>query len=475
MLTLAHFFRVLTGDDTAMGRATAVTNVVTDSRDAQAGSVFVALSGENVDGHAFVTDAFERGAVAALVERPMANYTAIDLRQNAEALTVSEFSTPVCLVVDDVLAALQAVAKAWRTQFNIRIIGITGSVGKTSTKELTYSVLSQRYNTLKSPGNKNSIIGLPPVLLDLRPEHERAVFEMSMYVQGEIARLCELAPPAVGVVTIIGPVHLERAGSMEAIVAAKQELVEALPTDGVAVLNKDDERVMSMVPHTPARIFTYGLDDSADLWADDIHSMGLDGMRFTLHYGGEALRVQVPLIGRHSVHTALRATAVGLIEGLAWEEIIAGLQATTAAQLRLVAAPGPNGSVIIDDTYNASPDSTLAALNLLADLDGRHVAVLGDMLELGYMEEEGHRIVGRRAADVAQVLVAVGPRAHWIGEEALAVGMNPQQVFIVERTDEAIPILEGLIQANDFVLVKGSLGMHMDRIVAALGRDGVAE
>jgi UDP-N-acetylmuramoyl-tripeptide--D-alanyl-D-alanine ligase len=323
MLTLAHFFRVLTGDDTAMGRATAVTNVVTDSRDAQAGSVFVALSGENVDGHAFVTDAFERGAVAALVERPMANYTAIDLRQNAEALTVSEFSTPVCLVVDDVLAALQAVAKAWRTQFNIRIIGITGSVGKTSTKELTYSVLSQRYNTLKSPGNKNSIIGLPPVLLDLRPEHERAVFEMSMYVQGEIARLCELAPPAVGVVTIIGPVHLERAGSMEAIVAAKQELVEALPTDGVAVLNKDDERVMSMVPHTPARIFTYGLDDSADLWADDIHSMGLDGMRFTLHYGGEALRVQVPLIGRHSVHTALRATAVGLIEGLAWEEIIA--------------------------------------------------------------------------------------------------------------------------------------------------------
>jgi UDP-N-acetylmuramoyl-tripeptide--D-alanyl-D-alanine ligase len=232
---------------------------------------------------------------------------------------------------------------------------------------------------------------------------------------------------------------------------------------------------MSMVPHTPARIFTYGLDDSADLWADDIHSMGLDGMRFTLQYGGEALRVQVPLIGRHSVHTALRATAVGLIEGLAWEEIIAGLQATTAAQLRLVAAPGPNGSVIIDDTYNASPDSTLAALNLLADLDGRHVAVLGDMLELGYMEEEGHRIVGRRAADVAQVLVAVGPRAHWIGEEALAVGMNPQQVFIVERTDEAIPLLEGLIQANDFVLVKGSLGMHMDRIVAALGRDGVTE
>ena len=473
MLTLAHFFKVLRGDDTGMGRDTAVTDVVTDSRDVQAGSLFVALPGEKVDGHSFVADAFERGAVAALVERPVDGCPAIDLRQAADALEAFEGATPVCLLVDDVLAALQAVAKAWREQFNTRIIGITGSVGKTSTKELAYSVLSQRYRTLKSPGNKNSIIGLPPVLLALRPEHERAVFEMSMYVQGEIAKLCELAPPSVGVVTIIGPVHLERAGSMQAIVAAKQELVEALPAEGVAVLNKDDERVMSMAPHTAARVFTYGLDDSADLWADNIHSMGLDGMRFTLHYGGEALHVQVPLIGRHSVHTALRAAAVGLVEGLAWEEIIAGLQATTAAQLRLVAAPGPKGSVIIDDTYNASPDSTMAALNLLADLNGRHVAVLGDMLELGYMEEEGHRIVGRRAADVAQLLVTVGPRAYWIGEEALTVGMNPQRVFMVESTEEAIPLLEGLIEANDFVLVKGSLGMRMDRIVAALGRDGV--
>ena len=475
MLTLAHFFKTLLGEDTAMGQATSVSDVVTDSRDAQMGSLFVALPGEKVDGHDFVADAFARGSVAALVERPVGDYPVVDLRQGRVELPTAEIPIPVCLIVVDVLAALQAAAKAWRLQFSTRIIGITGSVGKTSTKELTYSVLSQRYRTLKSPGNKNSIIGLPPVLLALRPEHERAVFEMSMYVQGEIARLCELALPVVGVVTIIGPVHLERAGSMEAIVAAKQELVEALPVDGVAVLNKDDERVMSMAAHTPALIFTYGLDDSADLWADSIHSMGLDGMRFTLHYGDESLHVQVPLIGRHSVHTALRAAAVGLIEGLTWEEIIAGLQATTAAQLRLVAAPGPRGSVIIDDTYNASPDSTLAALNLLADLDGRRVAVLGDMLELGYMEEEGHRIVGRRAADVAQLLVAVGSRAYWIGEEALAVGMNPQQVFIVDSTEEAIPLLERLIEADDFILVKGSLGMRMDRIVAALGRDGVIE
>ncbi|MCB8944705.1 MAG: UDP-N-acetylmuramoyl-tripeptide--D-alanyl-D-alanine ligase [Ardenticatenaceae bacterium] len=475
MLTLAHFFQVLAG--VTLGGETAVTNVITDSRDAQPGSLFVALPGEKVDGHEYVAQAFEGGAVAALVERPplqseVANYHTLDLRQPDALTEVLTIPTPVCLVVDDTLAALQAAAQAWREQFNTRIIGITGSVGKTSTKELVYSVLSQRYRTLKSPGNKNSIIGLPPVLLDLRPEHERAVLEMSMYVPGEIARLCELAPPSVGVVTIIGPVHLERAGSMEAIVAAKQELIEALPAEGVAILNKDDKRVMSMANHTDARIFTYGLDPTADLWADEIHSMGLDGMRFTLHHATETLRVQVPLIGRHSVHTALRAAAVGLVEGLAWDEIIAGLQTQSAAQLRMVAAPGPHGSIIIDDTYNASPDSTMAALNLLADLNGRHVAVLGDMLELGYMEEAGHRLVGRRAADVAQILVAVGQRGYWIGEEALKVGMNPQNVFLAEDTETATKFLEELIEANDVVLIKGSLGMRMDRIVTAIGTDG---
>jgi UDP-N-acetylmuramoyl-tripeptide--D-alanyl-D-alanine ligase len=365
---------------------------------------------------------------------------------------------------------MQAVAQAWREQFEVNVVGITGSVGKTSTKELTYSVLSQRYRTLKSPGNRNSVLGLPPVLLQLRPEHEYAVFEMGMYTTGEIARLCELTRPTIGVVTMIGPVHLERAGSMEAIVAAKQELVEALPADGTAILNKDNARTMSMAAHTPARVFTYGLNPSADLWADNIQSMGLEGIRFTMHQGREALSVQVPLLGRHSVHTSLRAAAVGLNAGLSWEEIVAGL-ASSQAQLRLVAAPGPNGSTLIDDTYNSSPDSAMAALNLLKDLDGRHVAVLGDMLELGYMEEEGHRLVGRRAADVAQVLVTMGQRARRIGEEALKIGMPADRVFMVDDAETAVSTLQEIILPGDMVLIKGSLGMNMSRIVAALGAD----
>ena len=166
-------------------------------------------------------------------------------------------------------------------------------------------MLSQRYNTFKSPGNRNSIIGLPAALFDLRPEHERAVLEMGMYSTAEIARLCEIARPQIGVITNIGPAHLERAGSMDTIVAAKRELVEALPADGTAILNMDDERVMSMVPYTSAAIFTYGLDNRADLWADNIHSMGLDGVSFTLHHGREDISLSIPLLGRHSVHTAL--------------------------------------------------------------------------------------------------------------------------------------------------------------------------
>jgi UDP-N-acetylmuramoyl-tripeptide--D-alanyl-D-alanine ligase len=468
MLTLDFFLKVLTDRETT-GNTPAVSCVVVDSREAVPDSLFVALPGEKVDGHNYVAEAFANGAIAALVEREIPNLPTIDLRSGHQTQEIHTISPPICLLVNDTTTAMQDAAQAWRAQFNTKVIGITGSVGKSSTKELTHSVLSQRYNTLKSPGNRNSILGLPPVLLQLRPEHEYAVLEMGMYTTGEIARLCEMAKPTIGVVTMIGPVHLERAGSMEAIVAAKQELVEALPAEGTAILNKDDVRTMSMAAHTKAQVFTYGLNPSADLWADNIESMGLEGIRFRLHQNREVLNVQVPLIGRHSVHTSLRAAAVGRAVGLRWEDIVAGLS-STPAQLRLIAVPGPNGSTLIDDTYNSSPDSAMAALNLLNDLDGRHVAVLGDMLELGYLEEEGHRLVGRRAADVAQILVTMGKRARWIGEEALKVGLPANQVLMVDDVETAVSTLQEIIQPHDMVLVKGSLGMKMSGIVAALGK-----
>lgn len=468
MLTLAHFLETWMPYQ-ATGQEPVVSSVVVDSREATPGSLFVAFTGEQADGHDYVTDAFARGAVAALVQRPLPAHPTLDTRPGGQEQPV-DFSQSFCLLVDDTLAALQQAAKAWRAKFNAQVIGITGSVGKTTTKELTHTVLSQRYRTLKSPGNRNNEIGLPLTLLELRSHHQRAVLEMGMYATGEISLLCELAQPFIGVVTMIGPVHLERVGSMAGIVKAKRELVEALPPDGYAILNRDDEHVMSMAGHTKAHIFTYGLHENADLWASDIRSMGLEGVQFTLTCGRESLKVKVPLLGRHNVHTALRAAAVGLVEGLAWEEIVVGLTQMTP-QLRLVTVPGPHDSLIIDDTYNSSPDSAMAALNLLQDLDGRKLAVLGDMLELGAVEEASHRLVGRRVADVAEVLVAVGPRGRWIAEEALAVGMSPRQVHLAADVATAVSLLQDLIHEKDTILIKGSLGMRMNRIVDALGKD----
>jgi len=281
--------------------------------------------------------------------------------------------------------------------------------------------------------------------------------------------LARIARPQVGVVTNIGPVHLQRLGTMQAIADAKAELVEALPSDGVAILNQDEPLVRAMAARTTARVFTYGLSSKADLWADEIEGVGLEGIRFMLHYRGEAIHVRAPLLGRHSVHTALRAAAVGLVEGLDWSDIVNGLR-SDSPQLRLVAVQGPNESMLLDDTYNASPASTIAALNLLADLGNRHVAVLGDMLELGSYEEAGHRLVGRRVVEVADLLITVGELGQVIAEEALAAGMPSERVIILPDADAAVRVLPSLVQERDMVLIKGSRGVGLDRLVDALTR-----
>ncbi len=449
-----------------------ISTTVIDSRQAEPGALFIALKGEHADGHDYVADAFSRGAVAAIVERDVTVSGLMwDLTDPARTLP-SAWSLPLVLKAAGSLQALQQVATFWRRQHELRVVGITGSVGKTTTKELAAAVLARRYVTLKSEASYNNEIGLPLALMHLTNEHERAVLEMGMYDVGEIAGLARIARPHVGVVTIIGPVHLERARTIERIVKAKMELVEALPPtpEGVAILNYDDERVRGMAQATQARVFYYGLSPDADLWADHIEGLGLDGIRFRLHHDGETLHVKIPLLGRHSVHTALRAAAVGLAEGLDWQEIIEGLRGPSA-QLRLVSVPGPKGAIILDDTYNASPASTFAALNLLDELDGRKIAVLGDMLELGGYEREGHEKVGMRALEVADVLITLGPRGHIIGETALRWGMPADHVHILEENAEVVTLLEQMVTGDDVILVKGSRAMRMEEIVNALGRE----
>lgn len=456
-----------------------ISSAVIDSRLASPGSLFIALPGERCDGHDFIGEAVEKGAVAVIAQRaPEIQCTVLSTGELAADPGGWEPAVPVCFVVPDSLAALQQVAAFWRRQHDVRVMGITGSVGKTTSKEVIAAVLNQRYNTLKSEGNYNNEIGLPLTLLHLTAKHEQVVLEMGMYDLGEIARLAEISLPQVGVVTNVGPTHLGRLGTMERIAQAKTELPRALPSadqGGVAILNADDQLVQAMAAETRARVFTYGLDPSADLWAGEIESEGLEGIRFCLHHGQESIHARMPMLGRHSVHTALRAAASGLVEGLAWGEIVAGLR-DQSAQLRLVAVPGPAGSTILDDTYNSSPASCIAALTVLNELAGlerdvRKIAVLGDMYELGSYEEEAHKVVGRRAREVADLLVTVGRLGRTIGEEALKAGMPADSVHSAESNAEATELLLTLIEpapAGDVILVKGSRGLAMEEIVSAL-------
>ena len=469
MLRLADALEALTGVRPDAG--TEITGAAVDSRQVAPGALFVALPGERMDGHDFVGDAFKRGAAVALIQRDVdANLRTVDLRDGSSAKATADLSTPLCLRVEDSLAALQKIARYWRRKLQLRVVGITGSVGKSTTKEVVAQVLAQRYRTLRSPGNLNNEIGLPLTILGLSREHECAVLEMGFYVPGEISFLCDIALPQVGVITNVGMVHAERAGSQEAIARGKSELVQSLPPapEGTAILNFDDPYVRQMQEVTKARIFFYGLTAEADLWADEVQGLGLDGIRFRLHYQKEMMHVHVPMIGRHSVETALRGTGVGLVEGLAWQEILQGLQ-QGQTQLRLVAVRSDAGALLLDDTYNATPESMLAALNLLSDLEGeRKIAVLGDMLELGQYEQHGHNIVGLRAAQVADTLLTLGTRAHIYAEAARRAGMKQARILEFENEAQVIDWLQKNLTATDAALIKGSHGMRMDRIVAAL-------
>jgi UDP-N-acetylmuramoyl-tripeptide--D-alanyl-D-alanine ligase len=484
-LTLADVIAALTGGQPAPEAVPAVgiSSAVVDSRLARESSLFVALRGEQHDGHDFVAQAIANGAVAVIAERPVgpAGCQWLDLRRpSAETRPMPDghrewhlkSGQPVCVGVPDSLAALQQAAAYWRRQHDVTVVGITGSVGKTISKETVAAVVQRRYRTLKSEGNYNNEIGLPLTLLHLTGEHEQAVLEMGMYDLGEIAQLAEIALPRIGVVTNVGPTHLERLGSLERIAQAKAELPRALPPageGGVAILNADDERVRAMAALTRARVFTYGLNPDADLWADEIESHGLEGIRFSFHHDDQAVYAKVPLLGRHSVHAALCAASVALVLGLSWEEIIAGLH-DQPSQLRLAAVPGPCASTILDDTYNASPASSIAALNLLTELSGRKVAVLGDMYELGAYTEEAHRLVGRRAREVVELLVTVGPLGRMIGEEAREAGMAATAIHQVATNAEAAALVRTLVQPGDVILIKGSRGLKMEQIVADLAQ-----
>ena len=466
----AHEVERLTGGLLLRISDRAIRGAAVDSRLIRPGELFVALRGERTDGHRHLAAAARAGAAALLLtDAP----TAAELAALGDVTIVQ---------VPDALRGLHALAAGWRARFDPLVVGITGSIAKTSTKEAVATVLAADRRTLRSEGNQNNEIGLPLTVLRLGPDDEAAVLEMGMYVGGEIGDLARIARPRIGVVTAVLGVHLGRIGSIAAIEDAKAELVEALPPDGVAVLNADDPRVLRMAGRTPARAVTYGFVDDADVGAEDVASAGLDGMRFTLRLPsatpGGALRLlpaTVPALGRLSVHNALAGAAVGLAAGMTPEAIVAALAGGWAAPHRgQVVRVGE--MTIIDDAYNASPASVLAALELLAGLPGRRVAVLGEMLELGAGADAGHREVGRAAAAVCALLCVVGPGAAKIAAGAREAGMAADRIIEAADREDAGARLRLLLGPGDVVLVKASRGVELDLLVdalaAAFGADG---
>ncbi|MEA2026688.1 MAG: UDP-N-acetylmuramoyl-tripeptide--D-alanyl-D-alanine ligase, partial [Chloroflexota bacterium] len=413
---------------------------------------------ERTDGHRFLEDAVAAGATALVVTQEIPG-------DRLDALTASGDVTVVR--VDDAAAALCSVAASYRTRFDPLVVGITGSLAKTSTKEQVAEVLEERFEVLRNPANWNNEIGLPMTLLRLRPEHEVAVLEMGLYTTGEIALLAQLARPSIGIVTAVRGVHLSRAGSIEAIEAGKRELVEALPADGWAILNADDPRVLGMAGDTRARVLTYGFSDAAEVRATDIRSLGAAGMRFKLQLPQGVHEVTTPVLGRHGVHNALAAAAVATCVDMAIDDIIRGLGRDFVMPHRsqLISA---GAWTILDDSYNASPDAVLAALGLLAELPGRRIAVLGEMLELGDAAAAEHRRVGEHAADVADELIVVGEGAQGIADGAIGRGMDTPSVRLAADRDEALSLLLAVLRDGDTVLLKASRGAEFDLLVEKL-------
>jgi len=423
--------------------------VTIDSRQAQADDLFVALPGERHNGHDFIAHAVAGGATGIV----------------AEHLPTGLPPDVTLFQVGNSLAALQALAAYWRAKHDVKVIGITGSLGKTTCKELTAAVLASAFDVIKSEANLNTEIGLPLTLLQLRPDHQRAVLEMGMYGPGEIRLLCQIARPQMGVVTNVGPIHMERLGSLEAIAAAKAELVESLPPEGTAFLNGDDPLVAAMAQRTAARVISFGTTQECDVRGTVLASAGLQGVTFRLACGDESVDVATALPGRHNLHNVLAAATVGLADGLPLRQVAEALEKADVP-LRLRTLAGPNGSTIIDDSYNASPASVLAALDLLAELPGRHLALLGDMRELGAYEEEGHRLVGQRAARGLHALYVVGQRGQLIGEAAQKAGQP--EVHFLRSKEEASAILRKALRQGDHLLVKASRALALETVVEEL-------
>jgi UDP-N-acetylmuramoyl-tripeptide--D-alanyl-D-alanine ligase len=438
---------IVTGDPTCTFSA-----VCTDSRALHGGDMFLALRGETFDGHSFVAEAAKRGATGAIVEEAPPNLP-------------PDFAI---VRVPSTLVALQQLASNYRRSLPLQVVCITGSNGKTSTKDFTWSVLRERFQVTKTEGNLNNHIGLPMTMLRLRGGDRIAVLEIGMNHPGEIAPLAALAQPDAAIITNIGVAHIEHLGTREAIAQEKGALAEVLPPSGTVILNADDDFTPSIAKRTKADALLCGLGQNSAIRATELRQE-LSGMKFRLNGFGRSVEAHLPVLGIHMVRNALLAVGAGHVFGMTLEECAAGLATVQLTKGRLEQKV-VRGIQVLDDSYNANPDSMKAALLTLSQtsINGRRIAVLGRMGELGSESERGHRSVGQCAADLGlDCVITVGADAALIADEAWRGGVA--KIVRAADRDAAVNALREYAHAGDLVLIKGSRSEKMEQIIEALG------
>ncbi len=445
--------RLAAGDPDARFGAVSI-----DTRTLEKGALFVAIRGPHHDAHAYLDRALAGGAGGLVVEAGRGDAGDAD----------------VVLEVDDTTRALGALAAGHRGEFDGPVVGITGSNGKTTTKEMCAAILEQAGPCLRNRGNLNNEYGLPLTLLEREAHHRAAVVELGMNHRGEIARLAAIARPTVGVLTNVGTAHIEHLGSQDAIAVEKGDLLATLPADGTAAVNADDPRCVEQAARTAARVIHFGLAADADVRAEDVRSDS-EGFAFALESPEGRVDVRVPGLGETTVINALAAAAGALAAGASLAQVRAGLAGYVPADGRMQRHSLPRGVELIDDSYNANPQSVAAALQSLARLKGRGraLAVLGDMGELGAESEPAHRAAGRLAADLhIDLLFAVGDHAGEVAAGARDAGMDAARIHVAADPAETSERLRAVLEENDWVLVKGSRSMRMERVVEALAEAG---
>lgn len=419
-----------------------VKRVVTDSRIVQSGDLFVPFCGETFDGHDYIDNVLQNGAAAALSEK--------DIKSENGAV----------IKVKSTLDALGAIAAEYLRFYPIPVVGITGSVGKTSTKDMISAVLARKFDILKSTGNHNNEIGMPLTILEKEENHNMAVLEMGMSAFGELDYLANIARPAVAVITNIGMSHIENLGSQEGILKAKLEICNYFNDENVLIVNGDDKFLKNIKKDFP--IVRYGSGENCDVRAVDIKNNGILGSSFTVSMDGKKYPAEVKAPGMHNVYNALAAIAVGVHYGISPEECIKGVAAAEMTDMRM-SIEKSGETVILKDFYNAAPDSIRASLEVLKTVEGhRRVAVLGDVLEMGSFAEEEHRKLGKSVNDAADVLITAGENAKFIAEGAKDAGMS--EVISFDDTDAAAENIKNIVKDGDCILIKASRGMKFEKI-----------